>query len=91
MKSNQTEPQNEQTFEEALAELDGVVRALESGNVPLEQLLALSQRGNALAEFCDARLAAAESVLEQLTLSSDGELQTTRLQWVDDDDTDGDA
>jgi len=88
MKSNQTAPNasKERSFEEALAELDEVVRALEGGNVPLEKLLELSQRGSELAAFCDEKLARAESVLEQLTLSSDGELETQRLQWVDDED-----
>lgn len=58
------------SYEAALAELDDLLRQLESGNTPLEALLAHYQRGNALLEFCRAKLAAVENqvrVLEQAT------------------------
>lgn len=40
------------TYEQAREELVGVVRALEAGNVPLEEALALWERGEALADRC---------------------------------------
>lgn len=77
------------SFEDALRELDEVVRTLESGNIPLEASLKLLTRGMAIATHCDQTLAGAESVLEQLTLTADGELSAERLQWIDDEDEDG--
>jgi exodeoxyribonuclease VII small subunit len=54
------------SFEEAMAELEAVVKALESGNVPLEKSIALYERGAALKAHCDARLKAAEERVEMI-------------------------
>lgn len=77
------------SFEAALSELDEVVRTLESGNIPLEASLKLLTRGMEIATHCDQTLSQAESVLEQLTLTEEGELASERLQWLDEDDEDG--
>jgi exodeoxyribonuclease VII small subunit len=79
------------SFEDALQELDEVVSQLEAGNVPLEDSLVLLRRGHELAAKCDKTLGNAESVLEQLTLSANGELIAQRLQWVDEDDEEDDS
>lgn len=52
------------TFEAAMAELEEVVRKLESGNVALEDSIALYERGAALKAHCDAKLRAAEEKVE---------------------------
>ncbi|MCC7417352.1 MAG: exodeoxyribonuclease VII small subunit [Acidobacteria bacterium] len=54
-------------FEAAIAELEGVVRKLEEGDLPLEQSLALYERGVQLSRFCHARLEDAERRIELLT------------------------
>lgn len=54
------------SFEEALAELEGVVDRLESGDVPLEQSIALYERGEALRKHCEDRLKAAELRVEKI-------------------------
>lgn len=54
-------------FEAALAELDTLVRKLEEGDLPLEQSLALYERGVQLSRFCHARLEEAEKRIEILT------------------------
>jgi len=54
-------------FEAALAELDGLVKKLEDGDLSLEQSLALYERGVQLSRFCHARLEAAERRIEILT------------------------
>ena len=41
-----------ETYEAALAELEALVQALETGQTPLEQLLTSYQRGAALLAFC---------------------------------------
>jgi len=53
-------------FEAAIAELEGVVRKLEEGDMPLEQSLALYERGVQLSRFCHARLEEAERRIEML-------------------------
>ncbi len=54
-------------FEAAIAELEAIVRKLEEGDAPLEQSLALYERGVQLSRFCHARLEEAERRIEVLT------------------------
>ena len=54
------------TFEQAFQQLEEVVRQLESGELPLEQSLALFERGMALANFCENKLDEAEQKVQQL-------------------------
>lgn len=44
------------TFEQAAAELDAIVNELSSGNVQLDEMIALFERGNLLSEHCGALL-----------------------------------
>ena len=54
-------------FETAMAELDQIVRTLEQGDLPLEQSLALFERGVRLSRFCHDRLEGAEKRIQVLT------------------------
>ncbi len=60
-------------FEAAIAELESIVKKLEEGDTPLEQSLALYERGVQLSRFCHARLEEAERRIE--ILSERGELK----------------
>ncbi|MCX8507517.1 MAG: exodeoxyribonuclease VII small subunit [Rhodobacteraceae bacterium] len=60
------------SFEAAMAELEKVVRDLESGNVELEKSIALYERGAALKAHCEAKLKAAEERVEKITLTAAG-------------------
>jgi len=53
-------------FEAALAELEGIVKKLEEGDLTLENSLALYERGVELSRFCHARLEDAEKRIEIL-------------------------
>jgi exodeoxyribonuclease VII small subunit len=53
-------------FEAAIAELEGIVKKLEEGDMPLEQSLTLYERGVQLSRFCHARLEEAERRIEVL-------------------------
>ncbi len=55
------------TFEQAYAELEETVRKLEAGGLTLEESLALFERGQALADRCNAQLEQAELKVNQLT------------------------
>ena len=65
-------PVEDLAFEEAFKELEGVVEQLEAGNQPLEQALALYERGMQLAAHCHALLDKAELRVKQLTPNEDG-------------------
>ena len=61
---------SELTFEQALDELDALVRRMESGQLGLDESIAAEERGAELAKYCQARLAAAEEQIKVL----DGDL-----------------
>jgi exodeoxyribonuclease VII small subunit len=62
----------ELTFEEALRELEAIVRRLESGDVPLDESIALYARGEKLRAQCTRRLADAEARIQKLTVDANG-------------------
>ena len=53
-------------FEAAIAELEGIVKKLEDGDLPLETSLQLYERGVQLSRFCHSRLEDAERRIEIL-------------------------
>ncbi len=57
---------DELTFEQAFAELEESVRALERGDLPLEESLALYERGQGLAAYCAKLLDEAELKITQI-------------------------
>jgi len=65
------------TFEEALKALEDVVRRLEGGEVPLDESIALYERGEALRRHCQARLDAAQERIEKIVAGPDGQPQGT--------------
>ena len=60
-------------FESALAELDGIVRKMEEGDLSLEKSMELYERGLQLSRFCHSTLEAAERRIE--VLNERGELR----------------
>lgn len=54
------------TYEAALAELDRLVAQIESGQLPLEELLSGYQRGAELLQFCRDKLQAVENQVKVL-------------------------
>lgn len=59
---------NEMTFEQALARLEQIVKALEGGNVPLEDLIKLFDEGTGLVKLCTERLDKAEEKVRLLQM-----------------------
>jgi exodeoxyribonuclease VII small subunit len=60
------------SFEQALAELEGIVKQLESGDVELERSIAIYERGAALRAHCDGKLKDAELKVEKIVRGEDG-------------------
>ena len=53
-------------FEQALDELDAIVRRMESGQLSLDESIAAYRRGAELARFCQSKLANAEQEIKRL-------------------------
>ncbi|HJV24793.1 MAG TPA: exodeoxyribonuclease VII small subunit [Aromatoleum sp.] len=54
------------SFESAIAELESIVQAMETGSITLEQALEHYQRGTNLLKYCQETLQAAEQRVQQL-------------------------
>ena len=63
---------NKLTFEAALAQLEKIVDSMESGDVPLAEILAKFEEGSQLLKVCEARLKDAEMKIEQLKKQNGG-------------------
>jgi exodeoxyribonuclease VII small subunit len=60
------------SFEDALTELEGIVRRLEEGTGKLEEAIVAYERGVALQRHCDAKLQEAQSRVERIVLGRNG-------------------
>lgn len=67
------------TFEQALSELETIVRGLEKGDTPLEQSIDSYERGVALKKHCEKKLKDAHEKIEKITIAKDGSLSTQPL------------
>jgi len=67
------------SFEEALAELEQIVRGLEGGQQKLEDAIGAYERGAALRQHCEAKLAEAEARVAAIVERADGTLGTRDL------------
>jgi exodeoxyribonuclease VII small subunit len=59
-------------FERAIEELESIVKRLEEGKVPLEESVAIYERGEALKFRCEELLRQAEARVEKITLNAEG-------------------
>jgi len=59
-------------FERAIDELESIVKRLEEGKVPLEESVAIYERGEVLKRRCEELLRQAEARVEKITLNADG-------------------
>ena len=60
------------SFEDALSELEKIVRALESGAGDLKTSIDAYERGMSLKALCEAKLKEAQGLIEKITLAADG-------------------
>ncbi len=59
-------------FERAIEELESIVKRLEEGKVPLEESVAIYERGETLKRRCEDLLRQAEARVEKITLDAQG-------------------
>jgi exodeoxyribonuclease VII small subunit len=60
------------SFEKAIDELESIVKRLEEGKVPLEESVAIYERGEVLKRRCEDLLRQAEARVEKITLNAAG-------------------
>ncbi len=60
------------SFEQAMAELEDIVKRLESGDVDLESAIDAYARGAALKRHCEGKLRLAEQRVSRITVADDG-------------------
>jgi exodeoxyribonuclease VII small subunit len=62
------------SFEDALAELEEIVRALEEGSGTLDEAIAAYARGAELKKHCEAKLNEAKAKVERISLGPGGQV-----------------
>ena len=73
------------SFESALGKLEAIVESMESGDVPLAELLAKFEEGTKLLKTCEARLKDAELKIEQLKKQKDGSIVFEKFEAARED------
>jgi exodeoxyribonuclease VII small subunit len=76
------QPISAMTFEQAMAALEQVVSGLEKGEVPLDQSIALYQRGSDLRAHCAAKLREAEEKVELIRVAEGRAVGTTPVEGI---------
>lgn len=64
------------SFEDALAQLEEIVRNLEGGDSALDDAIAAYERGAALKRHCESKLRQAQARVEKISLGPDGKPET---------------
>lgn len=70
------------SFEEALTQLENIVRELESGQIKLDDAVQAYERAVALKKLCQDKLNAAALKIEKIEIAKDGTLSTAPLDTV---------
>lgn len=78
-----TEEIKDISFEDALLQLENIVRELEAGRIKLDDAVTAYEKAVALKQFCENKLKAAQLKIEKIQLSPDGEPQTVPLDKIE--------
>lgn len=70
---------SELSFEQAMQELEVLVRRLEEGRLTLEEAIHAYERGTLLKNHCEAKLQTAKLRVDQVVLSGNGEVSLTHF------------
>jgi exodeoxyribonuclease VII small subunit len=67
------------SFEAALAELETIVKRLETGNAKLDDAISSYERGALLKQHCEAKLREAQSRVDRIVMGADGSPTVEKL------------
>jgi exodeoxyribonuclease VII small subunit len=68
------------SFEEAIAELEAIVKQLEEGKGKLDEAIDSYERGTLLRRHCEAKLAEAQARIERIVPGADGTVKTAPFE-----------
>lgn len=71
------------TFEDALAQLENIVRELEAGKIKLDDAVEAYEKATALKKFCEEKLKNAQLKIEKINLSPEGEITTEPFDKIE--------
>ena len=71
------------TFEEALAQLENIVRELEAGKIKLDDAVEAYETATALKRFCEEKLKAAQLKIEKINVAPDGTVSAELLDKIE--------
>ena len=63
-------------FEDALAELEQIVRRLEGGSGKLDEAISSYERGAQLKRHCEAKLREAQARVDKIVVAADGSIKS---------------
>ena len=68
------------SFEDAMQELEQIVRQLETGQSDLDKSIQSYERGMALKQYCESKLKEAQAKIEKITIGQDGAVKKEPFQ-----------
>lgn len=71
------------SFEEALVQLESIVRELEGGKIKLDDAVEAYEKATALKKFCEEKLKAAQLKIEKINVLPEGVVSTEPLDKVE--------
>lgn len=71
------------SFEEALVELENIVRELESGKIKLDDAVEAYEKAVSLKKLCTDKLKAAELKIEKIEINKDGSLSSSVIYDIE--------
>ena len=71
------------TFEEALAQLENIVRELEAGKIKLDDAVEAYETATALKRFCEEKLKAAQLKIEKINVAPDDTVSAELLDKIE--------
>ncbi len=75
---------NDLSFEEAMQQLENIVRELESGKIKLDDAVNAYEKAVALKQLCESKLKAAQLKIEKIEISPSGEISTSDFATPED-------
>ncbi len=73
------------SFEDALIQLENIVRELEAGKIKLDDAVEAYEKATALKKFCEEKLKAAQLKIEKINVEPNGNVTVSNFDKVEED------
>ena len=73
------------SFEDALIQLENIVRELEAGKIKLDDAVEAYEKATALKKFCEEKLKAAQLKIEKINVTPEGNVTVSDFDKVEED------